>query len=147
MDERYTATLKQVDKKIKPGKQSEYDGIDKEIAGIEYKRSTSAGLTLNEEKIMLRKMKDLGKRKSELAGYLKVDVTLKEIRAQKDAEYDSLNNLEKIQSELGRALKRLDVARAYGDSAADVIEQDVVVPEETISQIVGRQGANLKVTH
>ena len=45
---------------------------------------------------------------------MKVDNMIKEIRAEKDREYESLNTMDKIQSELARALKRLDVAKLYG---------------------------------
>ena len=41
---------------------------------------------------------------AELEEYLKVDNMIKEIRAEKDREYESLNTMDKIQSELAKAI-------------------------------------------
>lgn len=144
LDEAFAEAVRRLPKNGK-GTQSEFDNIDANVAGVEFKRSTQAGLTLNEEKQLLRQMDKLKERKKELAVFLELDSQVKQVKAQRDARRKKLDQLVRLQAELQGGLRKLELCeRLQGVQVTDLVERTVPVPGDVVARVMGKGGSNIR---
>jgi predicted PilT family ATPase len=117
--------------------------MEKEIADLEYHRQTTS-MKLNEEKEVIKKMNSLRKTISELGRFQDYDASIQAVKRDRDQAWTDLKAKRTELGEVRHAQRILSASTSLNIPVENLKSEEVRVPTEHISAIIGRGGETLR---
>jgi transcription antitermination factor NusA-like protein len=129
--------------KFKDVRRDKDDELASRIVALEYKHDTTSGSNADERQFM-RDLDNLKNKRKEISEYKSIQIELDELKLQRSVLQKDLRDKEKSVDELFVGLRKVKIANKLGCNTEDIIEQNMMIPQDKLGQVVGRGGATMK---
>jgi predicted PilT family ATPase len=136
------AKLRSLISRAGPKQRESLDDIARTEAKLE-KKHRSEPQTSATERAFMREMDKLSQARKSIVTRLKQQEEIDGLKDQRTAISQSLREIENAINELAKGYKKMTIASKAGCSGADVLDEEIPVPETSFAYIIGKGGSSL----
>lgn len=129
--------------KFKDVRRDKDDELASKIVALEFKHDTTPGSNTDERQFM-RDLDNLKNKRKEISEYKSIQIELDDLKLQRSVLQKDLRDKEKSVDELFFGLRKIKIANKLGCNTEDIVEQNMIIPQDKLGQVVGRGGISMK---